>query len=234
MSDEIPGLDAMAIIRRYVDGADDALGELIACYRARFLRTANGLLRKLGIDPASLDGDGAVDLAFNELFRIRDDPCLASIKDSEDLLKLMTVVLRGIVKDEKKHSDAIRRGGAGRKAREDRAPGQGKARGGNNTRPVGAYHRTEMDLDQLISDQPPVEDTVLINMELEEFLEKLGDVGLRAIFRLLRDEYSIREIAGLLRVSVTTVRRKQARIQSIYWELNPERKGKLKGKPGPT
>jgi DNA-directed RNA polymerase specialized sigma24 family protein len=146
----------------------------------------------------------------------------------------MTVVLRRIVMNEKKHSDTIRRGGAGRKPRAGRARGEGNARGGDSTRPVAAYHRTEMDLDDLISDQPLVEETVNSKIEYEDILEKANSEDLRTIFERRLEGYSIGELAGLLGVSVRTVERKLARIQRIYRDLNPERKAKEKGEPDPS
>jgi DNA-directed RNA polymerase specialized sigma24 family protein len=91
-----------------------------------------------------------------------------------------------------------------------------------------------MDLDELISDQPLVEETVNSKIENEEILEKVSNEDLRTILERRLEGYSISELAGHLGVSVRTVERKLARIQRIYRDLNPELKAREKGEPDPS
>jgi len=233
-SDETPRIDTTAIILRFVDGRDDALAEYMARYKGKFVRMADRLIRKLGIDPASLDGEGAVDLAFFELCQMRDRGRLDLIKGSEDFLKLMTVVLDRVIKDEKKRSNAAKRGGAGERPRADRAASEGKVQVGDDTRPAAGDHWTEIYLNELMYDQPLVEDMVFSKIEFEEFLDKLDDDVLRTICNMRCEGYSIKEIAGRLGVVGRTVERKLATIQMIYWELNPGLEWKYGGEADPA
>jgi hypothetical protein len=221
MSDETPRMDTTAIIRRFVAGEDDALAGYMSRYGGKLVRAANRLIRKLGTDPASLDGEGAVDMAFFELCQMGHRGRLKLVRDGEDVLKLMTVIVDRVIKDEKKHFDAAKRGGAGERPRGDRALSERKVEDRRGTRAAGGYFQSEVDLDQITSGEPLIVDVVLNKIDFETFLEKLPNESLRTICTMRHERYTIKEIACYLGVVRRTVERNLVRIQSIYCKLNP-------------
>jgi DNA-directed RNA polymerase specialized sigma24 family protein len=221
MSDEIPRLDTTAIIRRFAAGDNVALDEYIARYRGKFVRTANRLIHKLGIDTASLDGEGAVNMALVELWQMRERGLLRPIQDSDDILKLMNVILERLIRHEYRRSKATKRGGGGT-SQAGHAAGRRDLKAGEKGGAHQGYLRIDADLDQLISGQPPFVDVVLGKIEFEAFLEELSDEGLRTIFKMRYAGGSVKDIARRLGVVVRPVERKLARIQSIYTESHLE------------
>ena len=128
MSDECPRMETTALIRRFAAGDDDALAEYVVGYKGKLVRAANRSLRKLRIDEADLDVEGAVDMAFGEICQLRDHGTLDSMGDSNEFLKLMIQHTKWIINDQKKRSDAAKRGG-------QRAPRRVGARGGRRMGP---------------------------------------------------------------------------------------------------
>jgi len=192
MSDECPRIDTTALIRRLAAGNDDALAEYLLRYKGKLVRAANRSLRKLRIDEADLDVEGAVDMALAEVCQLRGRGILDSIGDSDEFLKLMIQHTEWIINDQKKRSERAKRGA-----------------------PRGA-HRTQVDLDQLASREPPVEDAVITELEFQALLERLPDDSHRTIFNMRRQGYAIEEIAHRLGLARRTIERKLANIERIF------------------
>jgi len=191
MCAELSREDTTALIRRFAAGEDDALNEYLVRYKGKLLRAAIRSLRKLRIDEADLDVEGAVDMAFGEVAQLRDRCLLDSIADSDEFLKLMIQHTEWIINDQKKRSDAAKRGG-----------------------PRG-HHRTEVDLDQFVSREPPVEDVGVTEFEIQALLERLPDDVHRTIFKMRRQGYSIEEIAHRLGLVRRTIEYKLETIEEI-------------------
>ena len=62
----------------------------------------------------------------------------------------------------------------------------------------GAPHRTELDLDQVVSREPPVEDAVAAELAFQALLKRLPDGTDRTIAEMRRQGCSIQEIADRL------------------------------------
>jgi len=192
MSDDSQRIDTTALIRRFADGDDGALAEYLDRYKGTLVRAANRALHKHRIDGADLDGEGAFDMAFGKVGQLRNRGILNSIADSDEFLKLMITLMETVINDQKKRSDAAKRGG-----------------------PTGA-HRAEVDLDQVISHDPPVDDVVVTDLVFQALLERLPDDVHRTIFRMRRQDYSIEEIAHRLGLVRRTIERKLDNIEQIY------------------
>jgi len=221
MGDECPRIDTTALIRRFAAGEDNALDEYLVRYKGKLLRAANRSLRKLRIDEADLDVEGAVDMAFGKVCQLRDRCILDSIADSDKFLKLMITHMETVINDQKKRSEAAKRGGPrGAKARW----AKGRREDGAGAAPVTdtGYHRTQVDLDQFVSREPPVQDVVVTELEFQALLERLPDDVHRTIFEMRRQDYSIEEIAHRLGLVRRTIERKLGNIEKIYLKYNPD------------
>jgi DNA-directed RNA polymerase specialized sigma24 family protein len=202
------------IIRRFAAGDDDALAKYLSHNKGRFVRSADRLIRQLEIDEADLDGEGAVDLALSKLSQAGQRKMLASIKNSDDFARLMTTVLCRVISDQKKCSEASRRGG-------DRA-----ARlGGNGVggAAVPRFTRTEADLDSFQSPLPPAEDVFIAKNELRLLLERVGEPILRTIIKMRYEGFTRKEMAQSLGVSERTIQQKLANIRDIHSHFKAKR-----------
>jgi len=221
MCAELSREDTTALIRRFAAGEDDALNEYLVRYKGKLLRAAIRSLRKLRIDEADLDVEGAVDMAFGEVAQLRDRCLLDSIADSDEFLKLMIQHTEWIINDQKKRSAAAKRGGLrGAKACWDKGRRDDEA--GVAPVTVMGHHRTEVDLGEVVSREPPVEDVLVTDLEIQALLERLPDDVHRTIFKMRFQGYSIEEIAHLLGVVRRTIERKLENIERIYLKDHPD------------
>ncbi len=133
------------IVRRLVGGDDDALSEYLVRHKERLVRSANRMLRDRRIDDGDLDAEGAVNLAFAKICRLRGRGMLDRIAMADDFAKLMATILRRVVGDQQKRSEATRRGGAG---------SVGTHGDPWNDGALGGIRRTDADLDALPSSLP--------------------------------------------------------------------------------
>jgi DNA-directed RNA polymerase specialized sigma24 family protein len=206
------------IVQRYIAGDDHALTEYLGLYYAKVAyakvaRSAGRMIRRLGIDDADLDGEGAANLAFTKIDRLRQRGRLTSINNGDDFAKLTMTILRRLIRDLKKRRGASRRGGDGAlsPARKGAAP------------PLRGFTRTDLELDALQSPMLPADLVILAKLELEALLERVRHPTLRKIL-MMRFEGSTRnEIAQALGVTERCVQRKFGIIRRIHSRLNSER-----------
>jgi hypothetical protein len=165
---EMPEFKTTTFIHRFAAGDDDALAEYLVRYKAKFVRSALRAIRHLEIDEADLDGEGAVDLAFAELCEKKRRGYLALVKNSQDFAKMLTRILSRVINDQKKRSQATKRGGNGTTGWAGNGAA-GCAGGG----PADPFTRTYADLDTLQSPLPPVEDLIIAINELEILLKRV-------------------------------------------------------------
>ena len=111
MGDDSSRIDTTGLIRQFAAGDDDALAEYLNRYKPKLIRGAKRGLRKLRIDEADLDIEGAVNLAFAQVGQLRGHGPLNSIRDSDEFLSLMVQHIEWIIYDQRKRSDAAKRGG---------------------------------------------------------------------------------------------------------------------------
>jgi hypothetical protein len=205
MGDESWRDQATVIIRRFLAGEDDAIGQYADRYNAELVRAATSLIRCDGIAEADLDGQEAVNIALYRLFRARDRGTLAAIEDSEQLLKVLLTILRRVVGEAKERCRRIKR-----RADVSRAGANGGHAGGDGE--AGGTGkgllRIEADLDLFCCDLPPTESSVLAEEELETFLDFLEDSTLQTILRMRYPGYLSHEIARCLKQSTRTIERK--------------------------
>jgi len=203
------------IIRRFVAGQDDAIGQYCARHEGELVRAAAALIRRLGLAEVEIEAREAVNIALHRLFQARDRGTLAAIKDSDEFFKACLTRVRRVILKVKERSGTIKRGGGGSGAGEKprRASAERNAQGTSRR-----FLRTEADLDQFYTDIAPPEDFVLGNEEVEGFLKVLGDPVLQAILTMRLQECTVDEIARHLRVVPRTVKRKLALIRLTYQE----------------
>ncbi len=194
------------IIRRLVDGDDDSLAEYLVQHKKKLVRSANRMLRNRRIDEADLDGVGAVDLAVAELCRLRSRGTLDRIALADDFAKLMATILRRVVGDQKKRSDATRRGGS-------HSVGVGN---------VGSITRADVDLDALPSPLPRAEDIVLTQDERRTLLDRVRDPILKAIVDMRCDRYTTKQIARALGKTERGIQRKIVLIRNLVFGAKDE------------
>jgi len=221
MNDECSRIDTTALIHRFAAGEDDALAEYLVRYKGKILRAANRSLCKLSIDEADLDVEGAVDLAFGEVCQLRNRCILDSIADSDEFLKLMIQHTEWIINDQKKRSAAAKRGGL-RGANACWAKGRRHDEAAVAPVTVMGHHRTEVDLGEVVSREPPVEDVLVTDLEIQALLERLPDDVHRTILKMRFQRYSIEEIAHRLGVVRRTIERKLENIERIYLKDHPD------------
>ncbi len=215
MCAELPREDTTGIIRRFVAGQDDAIGQYCARHQVEMVRAAAMLIRCLGIAEVELEGQEAVNIALYELFQARDRGTLAAIKNSDEFRAVCLTFVKRVILKVKKRCDAIKRGGgvSGAGEHERQADGDIDARGTNRH-----FRRIEAALDQLYCDVDPAEDVVLANEELKEFLAVLGDPTLQEILKMRLRKCTIDEIADHLGLVPRTIKRKRAMIRMAYDE----------------
>jgi DNA-directed RNA polymerase specialized sigma24 family protein len=189
----------------------DSLERLFERHRAHLVVVAAHKIRRLGVDQADIDADGALDLAFVELRDARDRGPAVTSGCGDEFLKLMTVIVDRILNDCKQRSGARKRTG---RVAGVAGPEPGDA--GANNRAEAARRRTDIDLDQLASSQPPVDDEVAAKLDSESFLETLPDDHHRHILTLLREGQSIQDISVRLGLSRKTVERKLRYIRQTF------------------
>ena len=184
------------------------------------------LIRRHAIDRAASDSDDAVNTAFFYICRMRDRGRLDWIKGGEDFFRLMIFLIDRVIRDEKKRSNAVKRGGAGDSGRLDDVSGEPNGQVKDDTGESVGHQKADMDVDQLVCGQPNFADIAVAELTLEAFLETLPEETLRTILRLRVDGYSNKEIADRLGVNRKTVERKLEKIKSFYEDWNRGRNGK--------
>ena len=212
--------DASSELNRPLDTSDDdtAMGHLVRRKRL-LLRTATRAIRQLRIDRADLDAEGAVDLAFVELPRsFVQHP--EHLINGDKFLKLMTVIIRRIVRDRMRRTGAYKRTGPiGARAAEAETMGDNDVWADRD--PIS--RRRDLDLDQLVSPEPPVYDLIAAKLDLEAFLERLPDELHRAVFILRHQGHSVPAIARRLNVTRRTIERKLKDNRQVYQQWKPGR-----------
>jgi DNA-directed RNA polymerase specialized sigma24 family protein len=220
MDENCPEVDTPGLIRRFAGGDDFAVDLYLRRYKGMLLSAAIRLVRKFRIDPAEMDAEGAVDMAFGEILRVKDRWKLDSIRESDEFLNLMIKRIEWILEDRRKRAEAAKRGGP---RHAPAAPGQDP---GNETTAVApstraGHHRRRIDLEQVAARDPPVEEVVRAKLLLQGMLERLPDDSHRTILMMRFEHYSIEAIAARLGISPRTVVRRMADIEYIYLKNCP-------------
>jgi len=213
MCAELSREDTTGIIRRFVAGQDDAIGQYCARHEGELVHAAATLIRGLGVAEVELEGQEAVNIALYRLLQARDRGTLDAIKNSDEFLKVCLTFVKRVVLEVKERSGAIKRRGGVSRAGENvgQADGAGDAQGAGR-----GFRRIQAALDQLYSDVCPAEDLVIAEDELERFLDVLGDPTLQAILTMRVRECTMDEIARDLGLAPRTVKRKLVLIRLTY------------------
>jgi RNA polymerase sigma factor (sigma-70 family) len=196
-------------------GLDDAIVESINPYRNRLIQRANRLLRNSIIDEADLDAEGTVDLAIFALCELGREGSISERHDALALFKPGLQKVRWLIRNQSKRACAVKRNGATLESRNQQA----EATDARTARPVGRY-RVEHDLDQIISNDPAVEEVVIVRLDLETFLDHLPKRRHQTVVKMRFEGYSVEEIAERLSLSRRTVERTMRRIGKLYRRFN--------------
>jgi len=97
MCAELPREDTTAIIRRFVAGQDDAIGQDCARHEGELVRAAARLIRCLGVAEVELEGQEAVNIALYRLSQARDRGTLDAIKNSGEFLKVCLTFVKRVI-----------------------------------------------------------------------------------------------------------------------------------------
>jgi DNA-directed RNA polymerase specialized sigma24 family protein len=219
MGVEILADDTTAVFREFVAGETIALEILIDRFHGKMVEMANWYFRRLQMENAAYDGEGAVNLTLAKLFRRAQDGELQSIETGADFWKLFSGVLKSEIRETRDRDAARKRGGPGSHER-----GPGRVRGERHA-PVAAmprqgFRRSATPLESLDSRQPPLAELVLMMLEVEEFLQRIDDPTNRKIATMKLDGYTNREIARVLGLKKKTVERKLENIRTTYFKYS--------------
>ena len=80
----------------------------------------------------------------------------------------------------------------------------------------GCFRRSEVILDQLPSETPSPEDSIIAEHDVQSFLESLKETVLRGILVKRLEGYTNDEIANNMGMTTRTVERRLATIRRIY------------------
>jgi hypothetical protein len=72
MDEDFPRVDTPGLIRGFAAGDNAALVIYLGRHKGMLLQAAMRLVRTLSIDPAEIDAEGTVDMAFGEVVRLKD------------------------------------------------------------------------------------------------------------------------------------------------------------------
>jgi DNA-directed RNA polymerase specialized sigma24 family protein len=210
---------APSIIHRFAAGEDDGLTKALIRCKGGLVRAANRMIRRLGIDEADLDGEGAVNLAFFELRQTEDRNGAHAVSEDDAFFRLAWGTVRRVILQQKRRSRSVKRGGAGR-LKTGRHAGQDM--GATDPRPAdGGFRRIEADLDQFVSQESPIEDVVDAKLEFDALVQRLPDDLHRKVLIMHDQGFSIKEIALDLDLDRKTIARKRETIERIYRKSKP-------------
>ena len=163
------------------------------------------MIHRFGIVEAELDGEDAVGMAFVNLHEQMARDTGHTCREDSELPKLFHRAVRDVILRQRRESQAVKRGGAGRTATGRRR----RLSAGSDlvTSRDKSCLREEAELDALVSEQASAEDTVAARLDFQSLLKRLGDPH-RTILVLLTESYTIQEIAARLGVDRKTVRAK--------------------------
>ena len=211
-----PDTDTPGIIRRSAAGSDDGLAQALTRCKGKLVRAADRMIRRLAIDEADLDAEGAVNLALFELRQTEDRDGTQAFKEDDAFFKRAWGTVRRVVLQQKRRSRSVKRGGVGRigttrsSSLDSRTQDSGAA-------DVG-FRRIEANLDQFVSHDAPIEDVVAAKLEFDALVQRLPDDLHRMVLIMHDQGFSIKEIARDLDLDRKTVARKRQNIERIYRE----------------
>jgi RNA polymerase sigma factor (sigma-70 family) len=196
---------------------DPDLGEFgawaayLAVHRPRFIRIAANLIRRLNVDEANLDGEGAVNLALSRVFARPKPACRATADGDEAMCRMIGLLLKHVVLDERDRERARKRGGTGLHPvqRHSEAKCQAASAG---------CRRVAAELDGLTSSAASPEEIAVARDELDALVARLGPVA-REVLIMRCDALTEDEIADRLGVSRRTVQRHISHIRAVYSQL---------------
>jgi DNA-directed RNA polymerase specialized sigma24 family protein len=181
------------------------------------LGIARRKIRWFRVDPADLDAEDAVDMAYCAFFLSIVHGSDDRIKEGE-FLRHMTVIIRRIVRAQKRRSSARKRSGASASLWDQ----------GNEVRNQFLRNKKpgmsdrELDLDQIVSCDAPVADVVGASLVRDSFLELMPDERHRVIFTMCEEGHSIEAMAIILGVSRRTIERTRRDNQRIFRGWKPD------------
>jgi len=196
-------------------GQGEAFDGLWDRYDDRMVRAASVLIRRLKIDEADLDGEGAANLTLFKICRAANRGKLDTIKNSDQFWGYFARILERVVLDASDRQKARKRGGPGHH-QDHSQQGNQEPTGAGVPSAGQALRRTDSDLDQLRSPLPAAEDLVLAQQDFEVFVERLADPLSRKILTLKLEHYTNVEICHRLDLSIWTVERKLSAIRRVY------------------
>ncbi len=200
--------------RRAVDlRNDDGFAVYYAAERPRLIKIAANLIRRVHIDQASLDAEGALDLAFAQLYARLHGGASTAGDGHEAMSRTLSVLLRHVILDESDRQRALKRGGRGLKAR------QGTEEPDSETTGKGSQ-RIDAGLDDVPLSQVPHDEIALGHDELNALLARLEPIDCEILIMRCQN-CSDGEIACTLGIAARTVRFRMARIRSAYLAMRP-------------
>lgn len=169
-------------------GDSDATAALWKFYSPMLIQLARRRLGEAsGVDHTAQEVAQSAFLAWQQGF-IRGE--FESVRDSEDLGKLLVVIAIRKVSERTRRANSLKRG--------------------------GNYHRVDADSRTFVAAELPPDEMVMFADELRRLLDLLDDETLNTVALLRLEGYADLEIAERLGCSRSSVQRKLARIRSLW------------------
>jgi RNA polymerase sigma factor (sigma-70 family) len=203
------------IVNKIAAGDRIALEEFVHRYNRKMVRMASRYMRRLRAHLVTCDAEDAVNDTLIKLYRRALEgelPCVeSSIKFWKMFFSMLKVEIRGALD----RDAATKRGGPGvRRSRSQRRPGDTPDDSPRLRR--DGFRLDYLSVDEIYSLLPPRHDLALIQIEIEEFLQHLGDPITRRIATLKLESYTNEQIAELLEYNERTIERRLTFIRKRF------------------
>jgi RNA polymerase sigma factor (sigma-70 family) len=203
------------IVNKIAAGDRIALEEFVHRYNRKMVRMADRYMRRLRTHLVTCDAEDAVNGTLAKLYRRATDGELPCVESSTQFWKMFFSMLKVEIRGALDRDAATKRGGPGvHRSRSQRrccdAPND------SPRLPREGFRFDYLSVDEIYSLLPPRHDLALIQIEIEEFLQHLGDPITRRIATLKLESYTNEQIAELLDYNERTIERRLTFIRKRF------------------
>jgi RNA polymerase sigma factor (sigma-70 family) len=203
------------IVNKIAAGDRMALDEFVHRYNWKMVRMASRYMRRLRTHLVTCDAEDAVNDTLAKLYQRAVDGELPRVKSSIQFWKMFISMLKVEVRGALDRDAATKRGGPGvHRSRSQRR--RGDTPGDRPRLRRDGFRLDYLSVDEVYSLLPPRHDLALIQIEIEEFLQHLGDPITRRIAMLKLEWYTNEQIAELLDYNARTIERKLTFIRKRF------------------
>jgi len=194
------------------------LEEFVIRHGQRLTAHAAHCLLRLHVAGAEYNAQEAVADAILKLWGGADRRQLAAVED-DVLLRFLLATLTCVIRDARKRSGRIKRGGKGAHCQNHEGAPRDPA-GDVAEHAPHPWQRRDIVLEQICSAGPAFDPDVIEEDRFQVLLDHLDDPVLRKIAGMRRQSYTQEEIAGELELGRNAIQGKLAIIQRVFLKLN--------------